>query len=639
MIIFVVVLMRQGTRISRLENELRERKNTDQFVSEHAKTAAGVQSATSYKGPVAPTSSAGGSKSKDSRLGLDEAYSATGVKPPSPASVEVGEESSGKILGGIGIAAVIVGIAFFLKFAFDNNWIDPTGRIILGIIAGLVLLGVGQVLRKKYVGYSDFLMGGGIAVLYLSIYSAHAFYQLVSPETAGFFMFIVTVLGFAISIVNATAALAIISALGGFLTPSMISTGQNNMMALFGYVTILNIGVLAVSFFKKWPALIVIAFAGTVINFLSWFGIFYTPEVLGPTLTFCFISFLIFLLASVARAITGKAKADQLNYFLLGANAFLFAVIGYGLLDRDYHSVLGFAAVFVALIFMAVAFVINKANPEDRALNIFLPGLAVTFLSLAVPLQLHDSWIATAWIIEAVVLYGISSVISNRGFQIMGAVVYTLGLIDLLLWNLPSGYSIDFVPVFNSFFIILVLAIAAAYAISYMYKRYGSTTVELQKRGIVVFVIVANILTVYAISTQITRSYDARLMAIDKEYQEQMTSIQRYNTGNDGYVARENLSNKYSNDRTSATNQANTWVSIFWTIYAALLTAIGFGLRKPSARRMGLALFIITAFKVFVDVWNLGQIYRVVSFIVFGIIALAASFAYAKYKDRLKEIV
>jgi uncharacterized membrane protein len=74
-------------------------------------------------------------------------------------------------------------------------------------------------------------------------------------------------------------------------------------------------------------------------------------------------------------------------------------------------------------------------------------------------------------------------------------------------------------------------------------------------------------------------------------------------------------------------------------LYAALLTAIGFAKKYPVVRRMGLILFIITACKVVIDVWSLGQLYRIVSFIVFGVIALIASFMYVKYKDRLKDIV
>ena len=555
------------------------------------------------------------------------------------ASSPIAEESSGRVLGGIGIAAVVIGIGFFLKYAFDNDWIGPAGRVMLGIIAGLVLLAVGQGLRKKYVSYSDFLFGGGLAVLYLSIFSANSFFHLITPFAAGVFMFFVTALGFVISIVNATPILAVISTLGGFFTPFLVGSTENNMFSLFAYLTILNLGVLGISFFKKWPQLIAIALIGTVINFGAWFGVYYKPDVLGPTLFFVFASFFIFLVSSVARAVTGKSAADNLNYFLLGANALWLACTGYIILNPQYSSVLGFAAVFVAIVFMFVAVIVNKFNPEDKALNIFLPGLAVVFLSVAVPLQFSGPWIAVAWFIESLVLYVIASFISNRGFQIMGVVVYILGLVNFFFWNFPDANSKNFTVFFNSHFVILVLAVVIAYTIAYMYRRFGSASVEVQKRGIVVFIIIANVLTVYAFSSQIIFYHNAKLAISAEEYSKQSQNVSLYNTGYSVTNQNHDLYNTYQAERMSTQNSSNTYVSIFWTLYAAILTAVGFGMRMSSPRRLGLALFIITAIKVVIDVWALGQIYRIVSFIVFGVIALAASFIYAKYKDRLKTIV
>ena len=624
-VILLFLILSHGQRLSKLERDMRANKVLQTSVQKQASAPSATPLTTaSTAAPIASPFVAPLTKTVEAVI-ASEPHAA--------------EESSGRVLGGIGIAAVIIGVSFFLKYAFDNDWISPAGRVMIGIVAGLVLLGVGQALRKKYVSYSDFLFGGGLVVLYLSAFSANTFYHLIDPFAAGVFMLVVTALGFVISIVNATVILAVISTLGGFFTPFLVGASGNNMFSLFSYLTILNIGVLAVSFFKKWPQLIAIALAGTIINFVAWFVTYYKQDLLAPTLVFVFLSFFIFLLSSVARAITGKSTADNLNYFLIGINSVWFACTGYIILNPQYSAVLGFVAVFVALIFMMVAFLVNKLNPEDKALNIFLPGLAVVFLSVAVPLQFSGPWIAVAWFVESLVLYVIASFISNRGFQIMGVIVYILGLINFFFWNFPQTNSKDFVVIFNSHFIILVLAIAVAYVVAYMYRRYGSNSVEVQKRGIVAFVIIANILTVYAFSSQIIFYHNAQTAIISENYSAQVKQFSLYNTGYDTSAQKQQASAAYNDAITSTQNSSNTVVSIFWTLYAAILTAIGFGMRLSSARRLGLALFIITAIKVVVDVWNLGQIYRIVSFIVFGVIALAASFIYAKYKDRLKTIV
>ena len=625
-VVLIFIFVAQSNRMSRIESAISEMKKNGYS---DAKIAS---SNTSQAVPVSNTPQAQ-VIAQNTSIPVKESA-------PEPILNKGGEEVSGRFLGKIGIAAVLIGVAFFLKYAFDNNWVGENGRVMIGIIIGLGFLGLGQYLRKQYLRYSDLLMGGGIAILYLSVFAARSFYGLIDPVTAGVFFFIVTALSFAISIVNATQTLALVSVIGAFATPFLVGSHENAMWSLFFYLTVINAGVLGISFFKKWPRLNVATFVGTVLNFLVWYGMYYkAADALGPTLFFCVVTFIIFLLASVARGIKAGIKADEADYILMGANAFCFAVMGYTILAPEYHGVLGFASVLVALIYMAVAFMVNKANPEDTALNIFLPGLAVTFLSAAVPLQFSGPWIAVAWFVESCILYGIASVISNRGFQVMGVVVYVLGLLDFLGWYSSLPHLQEFVPIFNNVFGVLLLATIAAYVIAYIYRKFGSINEEIMKRGIMVFVVIANVLSVFALTIQITSYYDAQLQKKSADYSLQVRNAQQYSNGYYTSQQQSDISTAYYADMSSTQNQSNTLVSILWTLYAACLTALGFVRRIASLRRLGLVLFVITALKVLVDVWSLGQLYRIISFIVFGLIALAASFGYAKYKDRLKDIV
>ncbi len=583
--VFGVILSNQSSRISRLEKALKEGK-----MGAPAPTAA----------PVAASAPVTASTPRVAPVAAPMPVSTSTSAPVEDHTTEA--VTSGRTLAILGIAAVFIGVAFFLKYAFDNNWISPAGRIILGIIAGFAMLGIGQSLRKKYLEYSDFLMGGGLALLYLSVFSAHFFFHLIAPFTAWFFMALITLMGLVISFVNATRVLALVAIIGGFLVPFMARSGGNDMLALFGYLSILNIGVLTLSFNKDWKELSFAAFMGTVINFGVWYASYYSSMYLGEALSFCFLTFLIFLGTTVVRCVHQKVVADQADYVTLGGTALFIAFFGYIMLDSVNSDWLGAASLLIAAIYLAAAFWVNKAHREDAALNIFLPGLAVTFLSLFIPLQFEGSWIAVGWLVEAFSLYVIACFIGNRGFQVMGAVTYVLGIISMFANADYYGYGRSFSPIFNNDFGVLVLAVVIAYAIAYMYKKYGSVTLDTQARGISVYVVAANILTIYAVTTQIM--FYGKSLGTE-----------------------------------TAENYTNTVVSLFWAAYAALLTAIGFVQKISGIRRLGLILFIITAFKVLIDVWSLGQIYRIVSLIVFGIIALCASFAYAKYKDRLKDVI
>ena len=563
--------------------------------------------------------------------------------PPTVSPVSSPEDSSGKILGRIGIVAVLLGVAFFLRYAFANDWIGPAGRVMVGIIAGIGFIGLGQFLRKKYLQYSDLLMGGGIVVLYFSVFSAHSFYNLIDSGTTGVFMFLVTLLSFTISITNSTQTLAMVSVIGAFSTPFLVGSNENAMWSLFGYLTIINLGVLGVSFFRKWPRLNLATFVGTAINFLGWFSAYYTPALLAPTLMFCIITSVIFLVAQVARAIVANTKADEADYVLMGAGAFSLAFMGYYLLNPEYHNVLGFASVVVAVVYMVFAFMVNKSNPTDKALNIFLPGLAVVFLSIAVPMQFSGSWIAIAWFVESCFLYFIASTIANRGFQVMGLIVYILGFLDLMtlyFYRMQKLYGETmFTPLFNTTFGIFLVSIISAYIIAYIYYKYGSIDLEIRKRGITAFVIIANILSLWALTDQIITYYSVESNKLVKAYEVKREESSKYSNGYDTSAQSNQDSQNYYASLTRNNNISNTLTSILWTLYAMILTTIGFTARLLSFRRLGLALFIITAFKVLINVWSLGELYRIISFIAFGAIALTASFIYIKYKDRLKEMI
>src|SRR3989338_7024583 len=183
-------------------------------------------------------------------------------------------------LGIVGLTAIIFGMSFFIKYAFDNNWIGETGRVMLGIAMGLVFVVAGEILRLRIAKYSYILSGGGLALFYLSIYAAFSFYHLIGQPTAFIFMGLVTAFGVTLSLFANAVELAALAAAGGFLTPYLLSTGIANDAGFFSYIAILNIGILAVAFFKKWHQLTLLGFTATVLNFASWYGAYYEPEKL-----------------------------------------------------------------------------------------------------------------------------------------------------------------------------------------------------------------------------------------------------------------------------------------------------------------------------------------------------------------------
>lgn len=546
-----------------------------------------------------------------------------------------GEESSGKILGRIGIGALILGVSFFLKYAFDNNWVSPAGRVLVGVLIGVILISLGQYFRKKYDIFSEIMFGGGITVLYLSFYSAHHFYNLIDPLNTGILMILVTTLTFIFSLINKDSKLAILAVIGGFLTPFIIGASGNNMLEVFAYLVILNSGVLAITILKKWPNIVALAIVGTAINFFAWYFPHYIETNLMPTVFFLIISSSIFFIGIMYKIVISKVKSNEFDYFLLMVNDFGFYLIFYNIMKPMHENMIGFYTLIIGILYLLVAYITNKENNEDKALNIFIPGMAVAFISLSIPVQFSGLFIAIFWFIEACVLYFIASSINNRGFQFMGLCVYSLGLINLFGWNLVNNNLASFVPFMNKTFSILVVGTISAYVISYIYYKYGSISSEIQKRGITLFIIVANILTLYALSTQIIFFYNSQNIILENNFAKTTQILIGGNKDNYNYNVYGDRTSMLREEMNANKNKSNTTVSILWAIFAAIFTAVGFIKRSSFMRILGLTLFIITSIKILFDVWSLGSLYRIISFVGLGVITLIASFIYAKYKDRL----
>jgi len=553
----------------------------------------------------------------------------------------VSEETGGKWIGKIGIIALICGVSFFLKWAFDNNYIGVVGRIMIGLAAGVSLIGLGQYLRSKYLTYSNLLSGGGIGVLYLTIYAAFSFYHLISQPMAFAFMAVVTILSVVLSIVGGTIHLAAVGVFGGFITPVLLSTGRNDLFPLMGYITLLDLGILAVAFARHWLPLNYLGFFGTVAIFNSWFFSFYTERQISYAILFLTVFFVIYLFASILHHLVRQEKTAGLDLFLITANAAYFSYMLYGMLDPHYHYALGFISVALALVYFFLSYASGLKSEKDQTLTIYLIGISVIFLTLAIPLQLSGFWITLAWLVEAIVIFAVSFETSLKEMRAFGFIVFAIGVIRYLVFEShPYSYS-DYNVIFNKYFLVGLAVIAVSYLVSAIYHKYNDPAQKDMRTVVITMLIFANILTLFTGTVEIYSFYQNRSENLAKSYSEQINRENQFGSGNtiDYYsTSNKTYQDGYSRQK-SLSNERNTLISILWAMYAVLLVIVGFVRKSRSARLMGVVLFFCTAVKVFMDVWSLGSLYRVVSFIGFGIIALVASFLYSKYQHQLKEII
>lgn len=543
---------------------------------------------------------------------------------------------TGKWFAIVGVLALVFGVGFFLKYAFENNLIGVTGRVIMGILGGLALLALGSVLQKKekYRTYSFFISGGGLALLYLSIYGAFNFYHLISQTTAFLFMILITAGGAALSVVSAGKPLAALALLGGFLTPFLVSTGTDNQIALFGYILILNLGFLGISNFKKWLELYYLNFAGTYAVFYAWFLEFYEPEKLSPTLIFLTLFFAVFLTAPFLLNILKSRKSDAKDTIASTLNTAVYFATSYGILKPDYESALGFFFVLGAVAYLALAYLLSARSREDRYGIFTLAGIGLTLLTLAVPIQLDRNWITIAWAVEGLMLTWIGFSLRNYYLRLAGDAVFIITAFRLLFFDISLHKPIgDFVVFWNDRFLTYLIASAALFAAAYFYQIYHDRVDEQERRIPSVLGAAANVFLVMILSLEATAFFDKKIHLIRAA--ESSPTVFNRSVPSELPDVRGELS-----DVRGLKNMQNLSLSVIWALYSAGLMLIGILRRVRYTRLLSILLFGIVIFKVFLfDIAQLKDIYRILSFITLGVILLVVSFLFYRYKDKIKKFL
>ena len=186
-----------------------------------------------------------------------------------------------KMFAWVGGLALFLGVAFFVKYSVDNNLVSPELRVALGFLAGTGLLIGGVVMsRKNYDALSQTLCATGVVILYAVTFACRAVYhfEFFGPLPTFLLMALITTAAFFLAVRLNALVVAILGMLGGFLTPVLLSTGQDNPLGLFGYVAILDAGLIVVALHRRWFFLAALAAAGTVFMEVGWADKFFTAE-------------------------------------------------------------------------------------------------------------------------------------------------------------------------------------------------------------------------------------------------------------------------------------------------------------------------------------------------------------------------
>jgi uncharacterized membrane protein len=242
---------------------------------------------------------------------------ATQVAKPTKPPINWEQFMGAKLFAWVGGFALFLGIAFFIKYSFEHNLIPPELRIAIGFVAGAGLIVGGLLLKRKENAITaQTLCATGILVLYAVTFACRAYYHFAFFGLIPTFllMTLITAVAFLLSVRLNAIVVAVLGIAGGFLTPILLSTNQDNPLGLFGYVALLDIALLALAVRQRWNGLPILGAIGTVLMQFAWVGAFFVSEkyfVGNRVLIFMgvFVGFQALFLAAAAWAKrSGKAN-------------------------------------------------------------------------------------------------------------------------------------------------------------------------------------------------------------------------------------------------------------------------------------------------------------------------------------------
>jgi uncharacterized membrane protein len=379
----------------------------------------------------------------------------------------------GRVMLVVGVVVVLFGIAFFLKYAIERDWIGPGLRVGMGVAAGAAMLAGGDRLRAR--GFDVFghaLMGCGLGALYLSNYFACTRYLFVG-RPAGFALAgAVTALGAAFSLWRSAPLLAYLGLLGGYLAPALLGDRTGTLAGLTAWLVLVDVGALVVSLRRRWAGLDLLSLAASIAYVAWWFDEHAADVHASPLSAFGSLAVRLAaaLVLSLAPSILRRAAPSGTSLLGLAVAGTLFAVAGHDLLFPALRVEMGWTLVLLSAAYATASRPAARAEVGGRGASEALLGFAVGALALAVATLAHGSAVSPALSISGLAIVFAGTRTRHAALMAGGVAMIGLAFGDVVV-NRLGLYDRDLAPILNERFLVFASPCAAMLVAGWLLAR------------------------------------------------------------------------------------------------------------------------------------------------------------------------
>ena len=361
--------------------------------------------------------------------------------------------TTGNVPVKVGVLISLLGLGFLLILAVEQGWITLSigVRLIAAAMFGVVLLVLGWRVRDRNAIYGLSLQGGGIAVLYLTTYIAHAVYGLLPASGAALAVVVVTVGAGILAVAQDARSLAVLGIVGGFLAPILAYSEAKDHVLVFGFYTILTAAIVVMAWFKVWPELYLLGLGFTVGLTAFWLLTRYEIEDWSTTQPLIAILILLYMAIPLLFALR---KTPDIKDLTTSPLVFGLPFVGLGfqyLLVDHYEYGVAISALVLAVIHSLFTLIARRYGRGWLALQESYWAMAAAFFAISVPLALDIQYVAVVWAIQGAVLVWSGTRRSRSFFVWGGALLQVLGTISVLSYfynSLPYTDGVTYTDTF-----------------------------------------------------------------------------------------------------------------------------------------------------------------------------------------------
>jgi uncharacterized membrane protein len=525
---------------------------------------------------------------------------------PPPCSVEV--TLGQRWFLGIGVFVLLLAIGFFLKYAFDEQWIRPPVQITFGLLVGIFLIGGGEICRRrKWVGLDISFAALGLGALYLSVYAANQIYRLLPDGLTIFVVLLVSTVGLLISFLWDSRVLAVLSFLGGYLSPLLFHSDELGNWVFFGYLSALNIATTLLAYVKRWSSLSWIGVILSWIAFQVWSSTHPTADQWGYAFCFTQLSLFLYSIFPFLQIRSSIGGWRLTGIFIALINGWLCVWKSAELLQYDKNP-LAIVTLAYSIVALSLALVFWRRLEGAPLAAAGSYGPAVTwliaqgliYLLVTWAVILSNKWSILFWAAQVVVTYWIAAKAKDRvllnGTIILGVIVtfrFLFFEVDILGFSLANERFAD--DLFSRWFIGMFV-IACLLAVWWLASRGLVNGVH---SGVARWFEIIGLMSLFGF-------LNAELERLSWEWRFPVTLAA---------------------------------FSILWTLFAASLLVIGFLWKRKFYRICAIVLLFVTIGKVLLfDTAEVSAPYRILSCAVLGGILVALSALYYRFATRLLSV-